>query len=102
MHWASACVFNAHHVLVLRRFTMLTVQAGDDDYVGNEGSDTEPQLIRRGRKLPVREQLIVRESIYNAEWRKTVILLQEVDVCLLAVAREQAVQCWALESAKRR
>jgi len=32
---------------------------------------------------------------------KTVILLQEVDVCLLAIAREQAVQCWALESCQR-
>ena len=39
------------------------------------------------------EQLIVRDRIDNiAEWRKTVILLHEVDVCQLAIACEQAAQ----------
>jgi len=34
--------------------------------------------------------------------RRKVIYLQEVSVCWLAIAREQAVQRWALENAEQR
>jgi len=60
---------------------MLTAQTNDNDCVGNVCSDIEAQLMRQGGRQPVPEQLIVRDNIHNiAEWRKRVILLQEVDV----------------------
>lgn len=43
------------------------------------------------------------DSIHNtAEWRKPVILLQEVDIRQLAISSEQAAQWWTLESAENR
>ena len=44
------CIYNVYHVLVLRQFNMLIVQAGDDDCVGNECSDVEARVneARRG------------------------------------------------------
>ena len=49
------CIYNVYHVLVLRQFNMLIVQAGDDNCVGNECSDVEAELMRQGGRLIVRE-----------------------------------------------
>ena len=38
---APAYVYNAHHMLVLRRFNMVAVQTGDNDCLGNECSDMQ-------------------------------------------------------------
>lgn len=53
------CIYNVYHVLVLRQFNMLIVQAGDDNCVGNECSDVEAALMRQGGRL--REEVIARD-----------------------------------------
>jgi len=49
------------------------------------------------------EWLIIRDSIDNiAEWRKRVILLEEVDIHRLEITREHTAQHWTLESTEKR
>ena len=54
--------------------------------------------------MPGPERLIVRESVDNiiAEWRKRVILLEEVDIHRLEITREHTAQHWTLESTEKR
>jgi len=59
--------------------------------------------MNQGGKLPMPEWLIIRDSIDNiAEWRKRVILLEEVDIHRLEITREHTAQHWTLESTEKR
>jgi len=67
--------------MILEQLSSPVDQTKDNDCVGNVCSGIEAQLMRQGEGPPVPEQLIVRDNIHNiAEWRKRVILLQEVDI----------------------
>ena len=65
---APAYVYNAHHMLVLRRFNMIAAQAGDNDSLGNKCSDIEAEPMRRGGRLP--EQLIAAREREGFKCRK--------------------------------
>jgi len=46
INYALVPIYDVHHVLVLRQFSMLTVQAGDDNCVGRGYSDIKAHEIR--------------------------------------------------------
>jgi len=59
--------YNAHHMLVLRWFNMLTVQAGDNDCVGKKCSDIEATGANEVRRETCRNFREVKVYVHVSE-----------------------------------
>ena len=62
------CIYNVYHVLVLRQFNMLIVQAGDDDCVGNECSDVEARVNEARRETDCQRECFDWKKLTFTNW----------------------------------